>query len=148
MSSVQVFFNYNITVEAFNRLITLLNDDEQLLKSGSLRELSESFDRKNDLISFLSRQKDTLSKHSEENKVVTEEQKQTLIALNTELDNAAMKSKRAITKAMYINEKILGIAANFVSKNESKSVGYNRDGSKRNYSRFKEAPYVALNQKL
>ncbi len=147
MEAEKIFFNYTIVVNAFNKLINLLSEDEKHIKNDNINKIYDSLEERTDLINFLARQKDTLAKCSDKRAILTDQQAGVLNELSRNLHDIACRSKREISKAMYANERILSFVASIIS-NEVKNVSYNRKGLNKNTSKFREVPHIALNKKL
>lgn len=142
------YFKYEIVVEAFNRLIELMQRDSELIKDGALNELQTKLDTRIDLVNFLTLQQQNLAQNPELKTQLTNQQRTTLLDLSTQLNQVAEFSQREVQKAMIINEKILTLFKNAVKSAKNKSVGYSSIGKMRASSVFAEIPHVALNQTL
>ncbi|AIF81286.1 hypothetical protein I862_03630 [endosymbiont of Acanthamoeba sp. UWC8] len=147
MEAEKIFFNYDIVTNAFNKLINLIKDDEQHIKNNNIDKINDSLNERTDLMNFLARQKETLARLADKRSILNEDQAKVLNELSQELHFYANKSKREISKAMYVNQKILTIVRGIVDK-EARSVNYNQRGVRKNTSKFREIPHLAINKKL
>lgn len=147
MEAEKIFFNYEIVTKAFNKLINLIKDDEQHIKNNNIDKINDSLNERTDLMNFLARQKETLARVGNKKSILSEEQIKVLNELSQALHYFANKSKREISKAMYVNQKILTLVRGVVDK-EARSVNYNQSGVRKNTSKFREIPHLAINKKL
>ena len=144
----QPIVDYDILKIAIERLKDILEREVILLKNENFDELMSFQDEKKDIIHFLEVQQNIVNKNPDFASTFDEEQKEVLKDLAQSLLEISEINMKEITKARYINEKVIEIISQSVSEEKEKFSVYNQMGSKGKTRYTTATPYVALNNKV
>lgn len=143
------FFNYEVTKQAMEELISLLENETDALQSNNTKAVQESYDRKLDLIEFIEKQNKTLKDRQEVRANLKDDEKRRLKDLAQKLQDVLANNKEELAKAKYFNEELMKLVVEAVKKESMPVKVYNSSGSKQRINSQKvETPSVSLDKEI
>ncbi len=151
MSAVGSFanlFDFNLVVQSIKDLTEILRSEIEEIKSNNIKIISESFERKSDLINFVESMKEVIYKNPQIAKNLTEQQKTLLKNVAQELQESVTLNNSELMKAKYFNDELIKLVVAAVENASTPMKTYDRYGKRPKHSKLKTPASITLNKKV